>query len=224
MTEILICSPMPPAILARLETRFTAHRLWEAPDRAALLAKVAPRIRGMATSALAGFIGAELITALPALEIIANFGVGYDNIDVAAAKAAGVMVTNSPGVLTEETADLTLGLLLATLRQIPQAERHLREGKWLQGLPALALAARAPVGILGLGEIGKAVARRLEGFGVGIAYCGRHRQEGVPYAYHPTRWRWRRRWIRWWCSPPAGRARGIWWMARCWRRWEQKGC
>lgn len=187
MTDILICSPMPPAVLARLEARFTAHRLWETPDRAALLADAGPRIRGMATSALAGFIGAELIGALPALEIIANFGVGYDNIDVAAAKAAGVMVTNSPGVLTEETADLTLGLLLATLRQIPQAERHLREGKWLQGPFPLSPSLRGRrVGILGLGEIGKAVARRLEGFGVDIAYFGRHRQEGVPYTYHPT--------------------------------------
>ena len=187
MIDLLVTAPMPPAILDRLEARFAVHRLWQAADRAAMLRDIGPRIRGMATSALGGFIGSAVIDALPALEIIANFGVGYDNIDVEAALAHRIMVTNSPQVLTEETADLTLGLLLATLRQIPQAERHLREGRWPQGAFPLSPSLRGRrVGILGLGDIGKAVARRLEGFAIEIAYCGRQRQDSVPYAYYPT--------------------------------------
>ena len=184
---LLITAPLPPEVLARLEVEFTAHRLWEAPNRDAALAQIGPTIAAMTGSALAGPIDPALMARLPALEIIANFGVGYDNIDVAAAAARGIMVTHSPGVLTDETADLTLGLLLATLRQIPQAERHLRSGDWLARPFPLSPSLRGrKVGILGLGAIGKAVAKRLEGFGVGLAYCGRQRQDDVPYAYYPS--------------------------------------
>jgi lactate dehydrogenase-like 2-hydroxyacid dehydrogenase len=184
--EILITAPMLPGVLSQLGARFTAHHLWEAPDRSALLREIGPRIRGLATSTLYGRVGEDLLTHLPALEIIASFGVGYDNIDVDAAQARRVVVTNTPGVLTEETADLALGLLLATIRQIPAAERHLRDGQWLERPFPLSPSLRGRrVGILGLGDIGKAVARRLEGFAVEIAYCGR-RPQPVPYAYYPT--------------------------------------
>ena len=184
---LLITAPLPPDVLARLEAEFAAHRLWEAPERDAMLAQIGPTIRAMTGSALAGPIDPALMARLPTLEIIANFGVGYDNIDVAAAAARGIMVTHSPGVLTDETADLTLGLLLATIRQIPQAERHLRSGDWLARPFPLSPSLRGrKVGILGLGAIGKAVAQRLEGFGVGLAYCGRQRQDFVPYAYYPS--------------------------------------
>jgi len=185
--EILMLAPMPPAVVAALEARFTVHRLWEQPDADAFLADVSARIRGVAASTLYGRVDAALLDALPALEILSSFGVGYENIDAAAAAERRVVVTNTPGVLDDEVADLTLGLLLATLRRIPQADRYLRAGKWPDGPFPLSPTLRGrTVGILGLGAIGKAIARRLEGFGVAIAYHGRHRQEGVAYAYHPT--------------------------------------
>jgi lactate dehydrogenase-like 2-hydroxyacid dehydrogenase len=187
MTDILMTAPMLPVVIEALESRFTLHRLWEQDDKDAFLAEVGPRIRGVATSTLFGRVGAELIDRLPQLEIIASFGVGYDNVDAALAAERGILVTNTPGVLDDEVADLTIGLLLATIRQIPQAERFLRDGQWPAGHYPLSPTLRGRmVGILGLGNIGKAIARRLEGFGVAIAYHGRHAQPGVAYAYHAT--------------------------------------
>lgn len=184
--DILITAPMMPLVIAQLGNRFTTHHLWEASDKEAFLREIGPRVRGIATSTLYGRVGEDLLNHLPKAEIIASFGVGYDNIDVDAALARRVVVTNTPGVLTEETADLALGLLLATIRQIPAAERHLRAGQWLERPFPLSTSLRGRrVGILGLGDIGKAVARRLEGFAVDIAYCGRKPQD-VPYAYYPT--------------------------------------
>lgn len=184
--EILITAPMLPFVIAQLGERFKTHHLWQVSNKTAFLREVGPRIRGVATSTLYGRVGEDLLSHLPAAEIIASFGVGYDNIDVDAALARRVVVTNTPGVLTEETADLALGLLLSTIRQIPAAERHLREGRWRERSFPLSTSLRGRrVGILGLGDIGKAVARRLEGFAVDIAYCGRRPQD-VPYAYYPT--------------------------------------
>jgi lactate dehydrogenase-like 2-hydroxyacid dehydrogenase len=124
---------------------------------------------------------------LPKLELIASFGVGYDHIDAREAARRGIVVTNTPDVLTDEVADMALGLLLATVRQIPQADRFLREGKWLSDAYPLTSTLRGRrVGILGLGRIGKAIARRLSGFDVSISYCGRKEQPGVGYAYFPN--------------------------------------
>jgi lactate dehydrogenase-like 2-hydroxyacid dehydrogenase len=184
--DILMPAPMADAVIDALDARFVLHRLWEHDDRDAFLTSVAPHIRGLAVSTLAGRIDAALFDALPALEIVANFGVGYDNIDAAAAAARGITVTNTPGVLDEEVADLTVGLLLATLRRIPQADRHVREGHWPAGPFPLSPTLRGRrIGLIGLGAIGKAVARRLEGFGVDIAYHGRTRQ-AVAYGYHAS--------------------------------------
>ena len=185
--EILMPAPMLPSVVEALQRRFTLHRLWEQSDPDAFLAMAGPRIRGLAASTLAGRIDAGWFDRLPALEIVANFGVGYDNIDVRAAQARGIMVTNTPGVLDEEVADLTLGLLLATIRRLPQADRHVREGRWASGPFPLSPTLRGRrVGIIGLGAIGKAVARRLEGFDVAIAYHGRSRQPAIGYDYHAT--------------------------------------
>jgi lactate dehydrogenase-like 2-hydroxyacid dehydrogenase len=170
--------------LAR-ETRL--HRLADAADRAAFLREVGPRIRGVATSSGHGPCDAALMDALPNLEIVANFGVGYDNVDAAEAARRGIVVTNTPDVLNEEVADTALGLLLATVRQLPQADRYLREGRWLEKpFPLTATLRERKAGILGLGRIGKAIVKRLEAFGVEIAYHGRSQQADVPYPYYPT--------------------------------------
>ena len=185
--QILMPAPLSPGVIAALEDRFTLHRLWEQADPARFLQDKGAAIRGMAVSSRAGRIDRDLYDRLPALEIVANFGVGYDTVDVAAAAARGIIVTNTPGVLDEEVADLTLGLLLATVRRIPQADRHVREGRWPAGSFPLSPTLRGrTIGILGLGSIGKAIARRLDGFDVTIAYHGRSRQAGVGYDYHAT--------------------------------------
>lgn len=186
MTDILMVKPMPPLVVDALSERFTLHRLWEAKDPQARLAEIGSAIRGVATSALSDPVDEALLARLPALEIVSSLGVGYDNVEVTAAAARGVVVTNTPDVLTDEVADLTLGLLLATLRRLPQADRFLRAGRWLEGpFPLTASLRGRRVGILGYGRIGKAIARRLDAFGVDVVYHGRREQEGVPHAYHP---------------------------------------
>lgn len=185
--EIIMTGPLMAYAADQLKARFTVHELWKAEDRAAMLREVAPRVRGVAGGGAHVRIDGALFDALPNLEMIANFGVGYDNVDAAEAGRRGIVVSNTPDVLSDEVADLAVGLLIATIRQLPQVDRYLREGKWLKGAYPLTTSLRKrSVGIVGLGRIGKAVAHRLEAFGVPIAYHGRSRQEGVPYRYYPS--------------------------------------
>jgi lactate dehydrogenase-like 2-hydroxyacid dehydrogenase len=187
VTDILMIAPMPRAVVADLEARFTLHRLWQVADRDAFFATVGPHIRGIAASPAGGRLDDRLFTRLPALEIIASFGVGYDHVDAAAAARHGVVVTNTPGVLDDEVADLTIGLLLATIRRIPQADRFVRAGGWRERPFPLSPTLRGRrVGLLGLGNIGRAIARRLTGFEVSVAYHARHPRDDVPYDYHAT--------------------------------------
>jgi lactate dehydrogenase-like 2-hydroxyacid dehydrogenase len=180
-------APMMPIVIETLDEAVTLHRLWEQTDKEAFLKEVGPRIRGVATSTLFGRVDASLLDRLPNVEIVSSFGVGYDNVDAAEAAKRNIVVTNTPGVLDDEVADLTLGLLLATLRKIPQADRYLRDGKWLKAsFPLSATLRERKVGIVGLGRIGKAIARRLSGFDVSIAYHGRTQQDDVAYSYYPT--------------------------------------
>lgn len=158
----------------------------ERADPALLTAGMADEIRGVAAMAT---IDPAFIDALPKLEIIASFGVGYDHVDAKYAARKGVMVTNTPDVLTEEVADTAVGLLINAVRELPRAENWLREGRWVRDgaypLSKSTLRGRR-VGIFGLGRIGLAIARRLEAFGLPIAYHNRRPAEGVTYAYHPT--------------------------------------
>ncbi|WP_187371454.1 2-hydroxyacid dehydrogenase [Methylobacterium oryzihabitans] len=184
-TELLLLRPMMPLVTDTLDRLFTLHRGDLAQDKDRVLAELGPRIRGMAVSHVQ--VDGALLDRLPNLEIVANFGVGYDTIDAAECGRRGVTVTNTPDVLTDEVADLALGLLLATLRQIPQSDRYLRQGRWLdKPFPLTGTLRGRKVGILGLGRIGRAVAHRLVAFGAPVAYHGRRRQDDVPYEYHPT--------------------------------------
>ena len=182
--DVLMTGPMYPPTIAELEQAYTGHRLWTAPDKEGLVASVADRITAVASSNSGGIRG-DLMAKLPKLRTIAHFGVGYDTVDVDAAKQRGIAVTNTPDVLTEEVADLTLGLLLATIRRIPQGDRYVREGKWLKGPMALtdSLQGRT-VGIVGMGRIGQAIARRVAAFGAKLAYQGPRKKADVPYPYH----------------------------------------
>jgi len=124
---------------------------------------------------------------LPRLEIVSTFGVGYDHIDVQWAAAHGVTVTNTPQVLTEEVADTALGLLLCVVREFPQAERYLRAGKWAERAYPLTKATlrNRTVGMVGMGAIGQAIARRLDAMKVPVVYHSRRPAAGVSYRHYP---------------------------------------
>lgn len=182
--DLLITGPMYPPTLAELEQTYNAHRLWSSQDKEALVASLADRITAVASSNSGGINGAT-IAKLPKLKVISHFGVGYDTVDVDAAKGHGVQVTNTPDVLTDEVADLAMALLLATVRRVPQGDRYVREGKWLKGAMALTESLqRKTLGILGMGRIGRAIAKRAEAFGMKIAYQGPNRKKDLAWDYY----------------------------------------
>lgn len=157
-----------------LEASFTIHRYFEAEDKSAFLAEVGPNVRAIATRGDLG-ASAAMIAACPALELIAVFGVGYDAVDLEACRARGIRVTNTPDVLTKDCADLAVALMLCQSRAMVAAEHWVRDGSWLAkgGFPPQRRAWGRKCGILGLGRIGREVARRLVGFDMEIAYSAR---------------------------------------------------
>ena len=183
--ELVITAPLKPQpIMDALERDYTLWPLWEMEDVAVGLAAVADRVRGIVTNGQNG-ASAELIDALPKLEIISSYGVGVDAIDRARAQARGVIVTNTPDVLNDDVADLTIALMLATARRVCEGDRYVRNGQWRKG--PLGLGHRVSgkrLGILGLGRIGQAIAKRAAGFDMAICYHQRQRNSNVPYRYY----------------------------------------
>jgi len=169
----------------RIEKTFEMIRM-DSADPARVTPELAGKVRGIAAF---GGISAGFMDALPELEIVASFGVGYDSVDAAHAGKKSVMVTNTPDVLTEEVADTALGLLINAVRELPRAENYLRDGRWVKEGPYRltpgTLRGRK-AGIFGMGRIGQAIARRLEAFGLPVAYHNRRQVEGMDYEYHPT--------------------------------------
>jgi lactate dehydrogenase-like 2-hydroxyacid dehydrogenase len=184
--DVLVVGRLPAQTAARLAATFTTHRASDNAEIAGLVEKHGARIRGIAT----GFgvpVGERLLARLPALEIVASFGVGYDALDANAAARRGVMVTNTPDVLTEEVADVAIGLLIMAVRELPAAERHLRAGHWAggKGFPVSRHTLRdRRAGILGLGRIGLAIARRLDAMLVPVAYHNRKPRPDVAYPHY----------------------------------------
>ncbi|WP_044559323.1 2-hydroxyacid dehydrogenase [Azospirillum sp. B4] len=184
--DLLMPVPMMPFVMDQLDQAFRVHKPWLAPDRDALLRQVAPDVRAIAAGGGA-VLTADLMGRLPRLECVSSFGVGYDSIDATWAGAHGIVVTNTPDVLTEEVADTALALTLMTVRRLPQAERYLRAGSWLdKSFPLTPTLRGRTAGILGLGRIGKAIAHRLAACGLPVHYHGRHRQDDVDLPYHAT--------------------------------------
>ncbi|MBB4480607.1 D-3-phosphoglycerate dehydrogenase [Rhizobium etli] len=168
-----------------LEAKYRVHRLWEAANREELIARVGKDIRAIATRGELG-ASAELMKQLPKLEIVSCYGVGTDAIDLSYARTNGIRVTNTPDVLTEDVADIAIGLLLATARQIPQADVFVRAGQWGNvAMPLVTRVAGKKVGLAGMGRIGKAIAKRATAFGCDIAYFARNVHKDVAYAYQP---------------------------------------
>jgi lactate dehydrogenase-like 2-hydroxyacid dehydrogenase len=186
--DVLLVGHKKPVIMKGLEGKVTLHCLIDAKDKDAFLKPIADKIRAMVVAYTNERIDAQFMQRFPRLEQISSFGVGYDHIDAKWAGEHGIVVTNTPDVLNEEVADTALGLLLCTVREFPQADRYLRAGKWVtQGHYPLTKATlrNRTVGMVGLGRIGKAIARRLEAFGVPVVYHSRTPQPGVKYKYYP---------------------------------------
>jgi lactate dehydrogenase-like 2-hydroxyacid dehydrogenase len=182
--DLLLIGHYPPPVLAELERRYTVHKYYEATDKDAMLAALADRLVIAATHAGAGF-SARMMTALPKLKLIANLGVGYDNVDVPAAKARGIAVTNTPDVLNDDVADVALALLLAAVRRVPQSDAYVRTGAWAtQGpVPLTQKVTGRRLGIVGLGRIGTEIANRAAAFKMSIAWHGPRPKPGAAWPY-----------------------------------------
>lgn len=179
--EIVQTHGLLPYCEEQLAQRFRVHKLHMASDRNALLADVAHNVRAIA----GGHVDADLMDRLPSLEIIANVGVGYDTIDTAAAKQRNIRVTNTPDVLNDAVAELAIGLMIALVRRIPQADAYVRKGSWPSGdFSLFSELTGKTVGILGLGRIGKEIARRLQAMKMRVVYYGRTHQIREPYVYY----------------------------------------
>ncbi len=181
MDDLVMMGPMLPSVMEALEKSFTVKRLWEAEDKDAFFAANA-KTRFMATGR---GCQADVMDSLPALEIISSFGVGTDSIDLAAAKERNIRVTNTPDVLNDAVAELAVGMMVALCRRIVDADKFVRDGKWLDGgYPLTAELTGAKVGILGLGRIGNEIADRCKAFKMQVSYHGRTKQKFVPYTYY----------------------------------------
>jgi lactate dehydrogenase-like 2-hydroxyacid dehydrogenase len=185
--HVLLIGPPKPVIVNGLARAFNLIKFSDAKDRDKFFAETAPNVRGIAVSGTEERVNDAFMQRFPRLEIVASFGVGYDHVDAAWAGAHGITVTNTPDVLTEEVADTALGLLLCTVRELPQAERYVRAGKWAQkGYPlSKATLRNRTVGMVGLGRIGQAIARRLEAMQVPVVYHSRRPAAGVSYRHYP---------------------------------------
>ncbi len=180
--DILVAAPLPPFLYEPLKADYRCHDYAAASDRNALLAEIGDRIRALVQGG-GTVTPTTLLDALPKLEIISVFGVGYDGVPTGYCRDRGIKVTNTPDVLTDDVADVAVALILMTGRGFIRANRFVHAGKWVHGSPELSmkLAGRA-VGIVGLGRIGRAIAHRVEAMGMPIAYTGRKPQD-VPYRY-----------------------------------------
>jgi len=185
--EVVLVGPLKPVVVKGLDAICTVHRAAETQDQDTFF-KAHSDVHAIACSDTAYRIPGTLMAHFPKLEIVSSFGVGYDHMDVKYASTHNVVLTNTPNVLTEEVADTALGLLLSTVRELPQAERFVRAGKWLErGYPLTKATLRnRTVGIVGMGAIGQAIARRLDAFGVPVVYHTRKPRREVSYLHCPN--------------------------------------
>jgi lactate dehydrogenase-like 2-hydroxyacid dehydrogenase len=186
--DVLLVGNKKPVMVKGLDPNVTLHYLADARDSEEFYRTVGPKVRAIAIAYTANKLDAAFMQKFPKLEQISSFGVGYDHVDAKWAGEHGIIVTNTPEVLNEEVADTAIGLLLNTVREFVQADQYLRAGNWVsQGHYPLTKATLRDrkVGIVGMGRIGKAIAKRLDAFGVPVVYHSRNKQAGVDYKYYP---------------------------------------
>jgi lactate dehydrogenase-like 2-hydroxyacid dehydrogenase len=185
--DLLIYGPSKPIVDNGFSDQFVLHRFEKTADLERLTEAVAARIRGAAVTYNSVRGDSKTLSRFPKLEIVSSFGVGYDHIDAIFARDHNIVVTNTPDVLTEEVADIAMGLLIATLREFVKADRYLRAGQWMtQNYPLSVGSLRdRKVGMVGMGRIGQAIARRLDASLVPVVYHSRHPADGVAYQHYP---------------------------------------
>lgn len=182
--EILVLTPIYAPTLETLEREYTVHKLWTAADRDGFMKEVSGNVRGVVTTGIVGFTRRH-VEMLPKLEIVACFGTRHRTFDLAAAKERGVTVTVTPDSIAHSVAELAMGLMVALMRRICEADRYVRAGRWLEGPapPGTGLTGKT-CGIIGLGGIGSGVASRAQAFGMSVCYYGPRRKANAPYAYY----------------------------------------
>ncbi|MGB6400626.1 MAG: 2-hydroxyacid dehydrogenase [Bradyrhizobium sp.] len=185
--DLLVHGPNKPIVDNGFSDQFVLHHFETIHDLERLTPEVAAKVRGIAVTYNTVRGDAKTLARFPKLEIVSSFGVGYDHIDTAYARDHNIMVTNTPDVLTEEVADIAMGLLIATLREFVKADRYLRSGLWqMQQFPLSVGSLRdRKVGMVGMGRIGQAVARRLDASKVPVVYHSRKPADGVSYKHYP---------------------------------------
>jgi lactate dehydrogenase-like 2-hydroxyacid dehydrogenase len=184
--EVLMIGPYPAWDMEDLDARYVLHKLWEAADRDSMIDANRNSIRAIATRGELG-ASADLMKRLPRLEIVSCYGVGTDAIDLGYAKTNGIRVTNTPDVLTADVADMAVGLLLSVARKIPQADQFVRQGSWVEGNMSLVTRVSGKTaGVVGMGRIGAAVAKRLAGFDCEVAYFDIAKRADLPYEFVPS--------------------------------------
>ena len=185
--DLLIYGPSKPIVDNGFSDQFVLHSVETSADLERLTPAVAEKVRGAAVTYNSVRGDSKTLARFPKLEIVSSFGVGYDHIDANYARDHDIVVTNTPDVLTEEVADIAMGLLIATLREFIKADRYVRSGLWLtQNLPLSVGSLRdRKVGMVGMGRIGQAIARRLEASRVPVVYHSRKPADGVTYKHYP---------------------------------------
>ena len=183
--DVLLMQAIVPAIEALLDSAYIVHRLYKQDDKESFLKKNGPGIKAVVTGGGLGISG-KIMDALPNLELIAVYGIGTDAVDMDKARARGIRVSTTPGVLTEDVADLALGLMLAALRGIGTGERYVRAGQWgKMPLPLGRKLSGKHIGIVGLGRVGRAIAKRVEAFDCKISYSNLQQESDVDYNFVP---------------------------------------
>jgi lactate dehydrogenase-like 2-hydroxyacid dehydrogenase len=185
--DLLVHGPSKPIVDNGFSDQFVLHHFETTHDLERLSPEVAAKVRGMAVTYNSVRADSKTLARFPKLEIVSSFGVGYDHVDAAYARDHNIMVTNTPDVLTEEVADIAMGLLIATLREFIKADRYVRSGLWLkQNMPLSVGSLRdRTVGMVGMGRIGQAIARRLDASRVPVVYHSRNRADGISYKHYP---------------------------------------
>ena len=185
--DLMSFGPLPSRAESALSEHFTVHKAYPPDDPDGVIARIGPTCRFAVAAGSAGPLTDARLARLPSLQIVANFGVGCDAIDVAACVRRGIIITNTPGVLDDEVADTTIGLLLSTIRRLPMLDGFVRSGGWASAkAPWTATLVGKRVGIVGMGRIGQAVARRLSGFALAeVAYHTRRPVQGLGLRHQP---------------------------------------
>ncbi|ASJ70281.1 2-hydroxyacid dehydrogenase [Granulosicoccus antarcticus] len=181
---LLLMGPLLPSVMSTLESSYTVHRYWEAAEQDALLDTIAGDCVGIVTDGGRG-VSAAVLEKLPKAKIVSVFGVGVDAVDLAYCREHGISVGNTPDVLSDDVADMAMALALAVSRQLVTGDQYARAGRWPKegAMPLTRRVMGKRAGIFGMGSIGLALARRLEGFGMQISYCNRSARSDSPHTF-----------------------------------------